>query len=825
EDVEKSFDQVVTGAPGARVPLPQAAAIKTSGEQIEDTITDNEADETKLEVGETLLGDKAHPNELLEEKAGAAAVVIEEPEEPKDEAATETTQGEQEGETQGVQKEAKQEEEDDVDTLEEQPGAQQHIEDQSEEETEADAEVEDGMGEKTPEVEVSDTDAGEDEEEEEKEVEEEEEKEEKEAVEGDDVSEDVAALRKELEVRESQLLATSATIQELHDELDKTCHREVAAVERAQFLTEQLENMRHEVAKLTQLHRDTSSSQSADVQALQVALAEKEEKLSGLLDEGQALSVKQAQLEQRLRTLRKEKDELEERALKLQSQCESSTQEVKDLASKLKASEEEKTRLAQENRQLTNSADTTSVKVEKAERIAQEATQQLEKLQTQVEQLTQEVSRKNDEIERLKTATKSNEALSLEKEELHHTIQFLQDNIRDLEKEAARREEMARVEIADLKRKWQDAVGRVDMLGLSVSEATQPLLRQIHTLQEEQRTRQECWKTTESTLLAQIEEATEQRRAIEQEKLGMEQELQELERKVEESELEVTRKQAALDRAQEEAESAKAEARELRGQADALQIDLNQAKHQRDAEAEAKQQLQTRLDNAEKSSKKLEASATATAELEQARERETQLRQDLEWHQQEVLRLKSATSQPAPPLSTGSTSSQLYARRSIDSEQFNGSDGTLSSEASILKTTLETTMGDSLSSNGNNTSVLGLSQLQQRLRLREGENRMLKQQLEALEARQKQTTDEIVRLSTRNVLLESGEAQREQTQLELAKLQEHQVVLLELFGEKEEQVEELQAEVSELKAFYRKQLDTLASHNEQQQKQREEQQH
>ncbi|KAK1930108.1 hypothetical protein P3T76_014342 [Phytophthora citrophthora] len=74
-------------------------------------------------------------------------------------------------------------------------------------------------------------------------------------------------------------------------------------------------------------------------------------------------------------------------------------------------------------------------------------------------------------------------------------------------------------------------------------------------------------------------------------------------------------------------------------------------------------------------------------------------------------------------------------------------------------------------------------------------------------------------------LLESGETQREQTQLELAKLQKHQVVLLELFGEKEEQVEELQAEVSELKAFYRKQLDTLASHNEQQEKMREEQQH
>ncbi|KAI9980503.1 hypothetical protein PInf_030135 [Phytophthora infestans] len=801
EDVEKSFDQVVTGAPGARLPLPQAVPVISSGEQDDDKVTAIEADDTQIEAEDPLLEDTANSSEAPEEETEIT-------EEPKGEATTETLQEEQKEDAQVVQTESKQEEEDDADVLvklgEAEDKQEKPIEDQTEEEEDTEAEVE--VEEKIPKVvqKVEEAEAGEDQEGGGKEGEKEEEEEEEEEVfVGEDVADDVAALRKELE----------------------TCHREVAAVERVQFLTEQLENMRREVAKLTQLHRDTSKSQSADVQTLQMALAEKEEKLSALLDEGQALSVKQAQLEVRLRTLRKEKDELEERALKLQSQWESSTEEVKDLSAKLKASEEDKTRLAQENRQLMSSADATNGKVEKAERQAQEATQQLEKVQTQVEQLALEVSSKNEEIERLKAATQSNEALSVEKEELHHTIQFLQDNVRDLEEEAARREEMARAEVADLKRKWQDAVARVDMLGQSVSEATQPLLRQIHSLQEEQRTRQESWKATEAALLAQIEEATEQRRAVEQEKLLMEQEVQELRRKVEESELEATRKQAELARAQEEAERAKAEAGELRGQADALQIDLNQARHQRDAETEAKQQLQTRLDNAERSSKQQEASATATVELKQAREREAQLRQDLEWHQQEVQRLKSSTSLSAPaPLSTGSTSSQHYVRPSVDGEQYNGAEGALSSEASILKTTLETTMEDPLSSNGN-MSVLGLSQLQQRLRLREGENRMLKQQLEALEARQKQTTDEIVRLSTRNALLESGEAQREQTQLELAKLQKHQVVLLELFGEKEEQVEELQAEVSELKAFYRKQLDTLASHNEEQQKQREEQQH
>uniref|UniRef100_A0AAV1TLN2 TATA element modulatory factor 1 TATA binding domain-containing protein n=1 Tax=Peronospora matthiolae TaxID=2874970 RepID=A0AAV1TLN2_9STRA len=626
----------------------------------------------------------------------------------------------------------------------------------------------------------------------------------------------------ELKARESQLLAASTTIRNLHDELDETRRREVVAVERAQLLTEQLENSQQEVAKLTQMYRDRhGSSQRNDVQVLQLALAGKEEKLSALLDEGQALSVKQAQLEQRLRLLRKEKDELEERALKAQSQAEASAGEVQRLMSKLKASEKETTCLAQRNRQLTSIADTASARIEKAEHDALEATQQLKKLRAQVDELTRSVADKDEEIVRLAMSSQSSESLHLEKAELEQTLQFLQDNVRDLEAEGTRREVMARAEITDLKRKWQDALARVDLLGQSVSEATQPLLRQIHALQEDQRARQESWKAMETTFVARIEEATEQRRAAMQERVEMEERLHEFREKVEKVELELIRKQAELVRAQDTAASAKAEARALHGQVDALQIDLDQAKHQRDAEAGVKEQLQTRLLAAEKSIETARVSSTTTLELEQSRKREEQLRQDLEWHRQELQRLKNAAMQAAPvPLSIGHTSSHHQnVRRSLDGEQSfwsESADGESSSEASILKMALAT---DPLTLTGGNTSVLGLSQLQQRLRLREGENRMLKQQLETLEARQKQTTDEIVRLSSRNALLESGEAQLEQTQSELAKLQKHQVVLLELFGEKEEQVEELQAEVKELKAFYRKQLNTLATHSEQQQKQ------
>ncbi|POM74965.1 Hypothetical protein PHPALM_7990, partial [Phytophthora palmivora] len=70
EDVEKSFDQVVTGAPGARA-SPPLAPVTMPREQIEDKSADNEADKTRDEVilsaKETLIEDKS-PEAKVEPK-------------------------------------------------------------------------------------------------------------------------------------------------------------------------------------------------------------------------------------------------------------------------------------------------------------------------------------------------------------------------------------------------------------------------------------------------------------------------------------------------------------------------------------------------------------------------------------------------------------------------------------------------------------------------------------------------------------------------------------------------------------------------------------
>jgi chromosome segregation ATPase len=625
----------------------------------------------------------------------------------------------------------------------------------------------------------------------------------------------IQSLRRELQLREAQLLATSSTIAELHNELDKTCQREVAAVERARNLFDQVERVRSEMEQ-----QASSMPRPSELQALQYELGEKDAQLKALLEEGNALSVKQSQYEQRLRVLRKEKDEEEERRLKFQTQSEAMSVQAQDLAARLKIAEDEGKTLAKEVRELQSNAQSTQKKLSKAEQDASAAMSQLESAQAQVKSLSDDNKAMKSQLDALKGTSQSHEVLTVEKQEMQRTIDYLQHSIRELEEDSQRREESSRTEIQSMKKKWLDAVARVDMMGQSVSEATQPLLQQINALREELRARQDGWKATETTLLARIEDNNELRLALEREKLEAVRQVHSLQVKIDALKSENLTKQVELAREKERLEIALQEARELRGQMDATRIELDETKVKLDNETHAKQQLMTRV-NADRLKKRelpdrsdsTGGTESSNLELVEARQREAQLRVELERSQSELAEVKTlleangVASRSHRGLSTSSRDGSSHEPGEVDAP--GSSNSSLVTQASILKSTLESP-ADNSAMFGANTTVLGLSQLQQRLRLMEGEKRMLKQQLTALEAKQKQNTDDIVRLSTRNALLETKETELHQAQQELVQLKQRQQVLLELFGEKEEQVEELQAEVGELKAFYRKQLDTLA---------------
>lgn len=57
------------------------------------------------------------------------------------------------------------------------------------------------------------------------------------------------------------------------------------------------------------------------------------------------------------------------------------------------------------------------------------------------------------------------------------------------------REDALRQELADMRKRWQDAVSRTDTLAADMHESTAPLTRQIKALQEEARVRSTAWSS------------------------------------------------------------------------------------------------------------------------------------------------------------------------------------------------------------------------------------------------------------------------------------------------------------------------------------------
>jgi hypothetical protein len=131
-----------------------------------------------------------------------------------------------------------------------------------------------------------------------------------------------------------------------------------------------------------------------------------------------------------------------------------------------------------------------------------------------------------------------------------------------------------------------------------------------------------------------------------------------------------------------------------------------------------------------------------------------------------------------------------------------GSNSSMSNQAAmILQDTLlleNKTEEDEVEEFNGNTSVLGISQLKQKLRMKESENRMLKQQLDQLEQVKQTNTQELIRLSTRMALLETNEQHFQQTKEEFEQMKQHYHLLMELFGEKEEELEEIQQKYEHL---------------------------
>ncbi|KAH9107249.1 hypothetical protein LEN26_014323 [Aphanomyces euteiches] len=532
---------------------------------------------------------------------------------------------------------------------------------------------------------------------------------------------DVAALERELTGVQADLRKTQAMLRERENQL-------LASSNAMAKLHTEIEALR---------------PNESTVYQLQVALADKEMQLKSLLEEGEALSKKQAAFESRLRAVRKEKTDVMEENKKLTAALETANAKWETARMHLVAAEDD----AKVHVEVVKTLDATQARLATTEAALNAAKQALAAIEGQAKQL-------REENQRLEAQTHL--AASEDRDVLEATIRDLQSKLSQIQMESAQQEETSRAELQAMKLRWQEAVTRMDQLTRSTGDATQPLLRQIHQLQQDQR-------------------AQELRRLALEEKM---------ERRVQNALHDLETLQAKHD-------AVISQADEWRAQVTVLETEIENLRTAKSNEAAEIASLRKALDTETHRRQQLEQQVQV---ISQEKRHVAQLIQSSnEQHEAQVKQMKiendhlvQQVNQLRWQLQESQKSAQVPAREIVALERKQSSSEVLVAD-----------------------SMVEWHQLQQKVRLRESEAALLKEQIQGLEDAKRNATEEVVRLTTRNATLESAASELETTKAALAAMEVKQQVLLELLGERDEQVEELESEFREFKQMYQTQIDAL----------------
>ncbi|KDO29336.1 hypothetical protein SPRG_05872 [Saprolegnia parasitica CBS 223.65] len=532
----------------------------------------------------------------------------------------------------------------------------------------------------------------------------------------------------------------SAAMEALQAELAKT----------QALLTERENQLLSASAKMTKLMEELDAAKSvassdAVVAQLQHALHEKEEQLSQLLNEGQALSIKQGQYEARLRTLRKENNDLLDEHAQTVAALETTQAKWETARSHLMQAEDERKATHAKLQQLQAHSDELRATLAALET----ANARVQELETQQAQWAAD-----------KVALEASQSAVADNGMLESTLVEMQKRVAAVERDAARREELSRSEIASWKKRYQDTVLRMDTLAEETTGATQPLLRQLSQLQQEHQQRELFWRTFQQSADVQLQTSTLNCRNLE----------------------------AQL-------ASEVATRRGLEEHIETWQSQIHAVQQQ----------------------------------LEQASARITTLEDDEAAHLEELTQLKSYIStleaeKAAATTSSSNDTNAVVAALTADLARAKAQESTYLARVRELeqqvadrsrpsyrerKSSAELLVSERASATTGDVSLIEWHQLQQKVRLRESEAALLKQQVDELEAVKASSSQAMATLQQQNAALEAAAAELASTKAALEAVTVRQNVLLELLGEKEEQLDELETEFRECKQLYQRQIDTL----------------
>ncbi|PWA61837.1 TATA element modulatory factor 1 TATA binding protein [Artemisia annua] len=569
----------------------------------------------------------------------------------------------------------------------------------------------------------------------------------------------------------------------LEDQMRKSNEAEVESIREEYH--QKVSTLERKVYALTR-ERDTlrrEQNKKSDAAAL---LKEKDEIITQVMAEGEELSKKQAAQESKIRKLRAQIREFEEEKKGLETKLQVEESKVESLKTDKAATE----KLLQE-----------TIEKNQAELAAQKEFY-TNALTAAKEAEAEAESRANDEARielegRLKEATER-EAMLIQ------TLEELRQTLSRKEQQAVFKEDMLRRDIEDLQKRYQASERRCEELVTQVPESTRPLLRQIEAIQETTARKAEAWNAVERSLNSRLQEAEAKAAGAEERERAVNERLSQtlsrinvLEAQISCLRTEQTQLTKSLEKERQRASESRQDYLALKEEADTHEGRVNQLQEEiRELKQKHKQELHEALTHRELLQQDVEREKAARLELEKA----AHLQSSAVPEQNPIARTKSAFENGlARRLSNASSVSSMeesfYLQASLDSSD------TLSERQNPGEPTLSSYHLKSKTPNAYEAA----------LRQKEGELASYMSRLASMESIRDSLAEELVKMTAECEKLRSEVSQLPGLKAELDSLRQRHSAALELMGERDEELEELRADIVDLKEMYREQVNILVN--------------
>ncbi|KAM9535450.1 TATA element modulatory factor isoform 3-T3 [Salvelinus alpinus] len=626
------------------------------------------------------------------------------------------------------------------------------------------------------------------------------------------VSKDKARLEEECDNLKDEVIGLkeeSSSVQSLKEEFTQR----IADTERkAQLACKERDIAKKEIKGM----REELSTRLNSNETMEI-IREKEEQIRELLEEGEKLSKQQLQHSNIIKKLRVKEKESETKITKQNKKLKEQEEELKHLQQVLDEKEEVEKQHRDNIKKLNVVVERQEKDIVKLQSDSEELLENNRSLQAALDNSYKELaalhkakashaseaqeaalSRETQAKEELALVlVKAQEEARMQQDALVNQVADLRLALQRAEQQQARKEDYLREEISDLQQRLQGAETRNQELSQSVTSATRPLLRQIENLQASLGGQTASWEKLEKSISdrlveaqAQLAVAVEKERAATEELMAIKAQLASLE-----SQNSLLRQEKGRLHGQLDAEKTRREKLEDDSSREHVELENLRGEHTRTQE-EAKKEKLLLTNQLEMEKMKVEQE-----------KKKCYLAQEALKEKERKILVHSVGEPPA------SSTPSLSRSSSISGVDHAGLHSSFSQEDSLGHSLGTMTMSMSGTNLYEAARLSGgssiIENLQSQLKLREGEIAQLQLEIASLERTRSSMAEEMVRLTNQNEEMEDSVKEIPTLKVQLQELEQRHNTILQMYGEKAEEAEELRLDLEDVKNMFKTQIDEL----------------